>query len=318
MLQRKGHSVAVVDKCFFPRDKLCGGLLTKRSQTFLESIIGDTDVFFKDIQWKQIDHINVVTKNDTVQYKKRRNPFLIVNRKSFDNALVRHYKSLGGVMYEGCRIHEIEYDKNRFALPDGRILSYRFLIGADGVYSSIRKFVDPHYKPNGLCFESYINNENLLLDKDAIYLFYNSYKYGYGWAFPRDVDFAVGFGGTIDVDKQILQFDSITRSLGISAKYKSMYLPFGQFVRHPVKENVLLIGDAAGLVDPITGEGIFYSFLSAKFAYYHVMSKKPDSAFIYRMKGIHCRIAVLRFLRPFFYCISSLRNIYFSILWKRS
>jgi len=239
MLQQKGHSVIIIDKCFFPRNKLCGGLLTKRSQTFLKSIIGDTNDLFKGIQAKQIDHINVVTNNDMIQYKKRRNPFLIVNRKNFDNAMVCHYKSLGGVIYEGCHIREAEYNKNRLELSDGRILSFRFLIGADGVYSKIRKFVDPHYKANGLCFESDIDDENLSLSKDTMYLFYGLYKYGYGWVFPRNGDFAVGIGGTIDVKKQISQLDSITGLLGISTKFKSLHFPFGKFVRHPIKENVL-------------------------------------------------------------------------------
>jgi len=317
MLQQKGLSVVIIDKCFFPRDKLCGGLLTIKSQTFLKSIVGDTDGFFKDIQGKRIEHINVVTKNDIMQYKKRFNPFIIVNRKDFDNALVLRYKSLGGAIYEGCRVQEIDYSNNNLKLSDGCMLSYRFLIGADGIYSSIRKFVDPHYKPDGLCFESYIDDENPDFNKNTMYLLYNSYKYGYGWIFPREGDFVAGFGGTIGIHKQSSRFDSIIKSLGISAKYKSRHFAFGRFVKHPIKENVLLIGDAAGLADPISGEGISYAFLSAKFAYRHVTAKKPNNAFIYRMKGIHYRIAIICFLRPFFYCLTPLRNLYFSIIWKK-
>jgi geranylgeranyl reductase family protein len=316
MLQREGLSVVVIDKCIFPRDKLCGGLLTKKTQTLLKSIVGDTDEFFKDIPHKKIEYTNVVTEGGAIRYKNRFDPCIIVNRNSFDNALVCRYKQLGGVIHEGCRISEVDYSENKLKLSDGRTLSYRFLIGADGVYSSIRKFVDPHYKPDGLCFESYIGNESLELRKDTIYLFYNSYKYGYGWIFPRDNDFVAGFGGTTDVRRQIAQLDSIVKLLGISAKYKSMYLPFGHFVRQPINGNVLLIGDAAGLVNPITGEGFFYAFLSAKFAYCHVTAKKPGKAFINRMKSIHYRIIILRFIRPIFY-IALLRNIWFSIRWKK-
>ena len=61
--------------------------------------------------------------------------------------------------------------------------------------------------------------------------------------------------------KRPVRYKKIFESQGISDinNIKGAFVSFGNFVREPVKNNVLLVGDAAGLVDAMTGEGIYFA-----------------------------------------------------------
>lgn len=315
MLQQRGFSVVTIDKRRFPREKLCGGVLTSKSCRFLNALFIGNNVQIQEILGPKIQRINIITKKRTMKFLKRRNPYHVIDRKKFDHGMVEYYKGIGGILYEGCSILKYNYKNSTLVLSNGITLSYSYLVGADGVYSSIRRYVDSDYYANGICYQNKVEDELLALDKDTIYLFYDLYKYGYGWIFPRVDGFIFGIGGQTDTNKQLSEYNRLAATLNIPNVYKTMHLPFGHYVKQPIRNNVLLVGDAAGLANPITGEGIYYAFLSAKYAYRCVTAQK-SRRFLIKIKLLHIRIKLLCLLRPLYYN-GIFQKVYFPIVWKR-
>ena len=63
------------------------------------------------------------------------------------------------------------------------------------------------------------------------------------------------------------EFEKFLSNVGINcdrSEFKGAFIPFGQYLNKPINQdkNLLLVGDAAGFVDPITGEGIYFAVLS--------------------------------------------------------
>lgn len=107
-----------------------------------------------------------------------------------------------------------------------------------------------------------------------------------------------------------------------AGKVKGQFLPFGDFRPMPGSGRVLLAGDAAGLVDPITGEGIAHALhsgeLAALAAFDSLQNGDPDSAlprYVQRLAPIHTGLRHARRLRPILFdhrvrraFVSSFRN----------
>jgi flavin-dependent dehydrogenase len=91
------------------------------------------------------------------------------------------------------------------------------------------------------------------------------------------------------------------------------YFPFGKFLNKPGHKNILIVGDAAGLVEPITGEGVSFAMQSGKFAAEAILSAhsagKPEMAYkIYKQKYAY-------FKKNFYndYYIFILRNLWIEV-----
>ncbi len=84
-------------------------------------------------------------------------------------------------------------------------------------------------------------------------------------------------------DKKIKDFLN-KLDLKDSDKIKGHLVPYGNFIEKPIYRNTILIGDAAGLVDPLLGEGIFYAHRSGEIAawsiYYH-LKEKHELEYVY-------------------------------------
>ena len=99
--------------------------------------------------------------------------------------------------------------------------------------------------------------------------FLGEVRCGYGWIFPQGQQFVVGLWGLIRKNKNVKEkylafLDNATEIDVEKLNHLPSHLgPAGNFVKTPGKGNVLLIGDAAGLADPLTGEGIYYAHKSA-------------------------------------------------------
>ena len=265
MLQKAGLKCCIVDKAVFPRKKLCAGLLTQKTYDLIGEIFGDTS-FPCVRRSKNLSLFLGVQKLSTVQTDSN---FYLVDRTDFDFYFLQKYLRLDGIIFEGAAIKNIRLDDNYAVLSSGEDLSYKVLIGADGANSQVRKYVDRKYSPNAVCLE--FNSQSCDIDViDEIQVYFSAVRSGYGWRFPKKDHYTVGIIGVIRVNQDIKKsFEAFYQSIGTTAgneKTSGALIPFGEFVKTPCKNNILLVGDAAGLVDPITGEGLYFAFLSAKYA----------------------------------------------------
>lgn len=275
LLAEKGLEVLVIDKESFPRQKLCGGLISWKTRKLVEELYKRK---FDDLF--SIENISndfyAFEKSKIIAYQPSPEPFYFVDRKNYDFELI----SLAEGKNCSFLLNEKVIDFNirdATIITNKKELKGRIIIGADGVNSIIRRKVFPKsdYKHNlAGAFQIEFPRDKIkpIYSQLSPKLFFGVVKYGYGWTFPRKDTLAVGLGGLLRKNKNLknkfIHFvNEVTKvKIGDKLLYKTNALPFGNFLEIPGISNVLLIGDSAGFVDPFTAEGIYYAQKSAEFA----------------------------------------------------
>jgi geranylgeranyl reductase family protein len=286
-----GLRTVLIDKKVFPRDKLCGGLLTPRSKTLFERIFEQT--------WDS----ELVRASDTMSFSSRGKHLATVRahhalyfcmRRDFDNYLRSLAAEAGVTMILGTSVAEIDTAAHRLRLSDGRVIGYGVLIGADGVNSQVAKALfgaSFDQETIGFGLEVEIPRDDLLQQGEVIEVDFSAAAWGYGWVFPKKSTYTVGVGGlhaeNPDMKGSLRKYLSGKGLNPDAYKIKGHFIPFGDYRTSPGRGNVLLVGDAAGAVDPITGEGIAYALetgnLAAGAAAAALTQRAPESAYsLYR------------------------------------
>jgi geranylgeranyl reductase family protein len=292
LLKKNGFSACIVEKYSFPRTKLCGGLLTQKTVNLIDEIYGGIDFPCERVT----SNVNLYLGTHLISSVIAEQKFYLVERKDFDNYLIMRYKNISGLLFEKSKLTFIDPAKNRAITDKNETVQYKVIVGADGANSQIRKYIDNRYRPNALCLECNSLSENLSGD---ISIYLSVVRSGYGWCFSKKNHYTAGIGGIIKKNKNLKKsfksFLKITGKAVNEKEIKGALLPFGKFVKKPCKDNMLLIGDAAGFVDSITGEGIYFALLSAKFAYESILESFQNKSqlsenYLNRIKWIQDKI----------------------------
>ena len=187
MLQKKGFRTCIIDWQIFPREKLCAGVVTTKTMKLIEYIYKGLNI--EDLEMNYINKIEMFYKDTIIGKYTVKNRYGVVNRKKFDNVLLKYYRDSGGRLLDGQKQYQIYYDKNMVTLDSGEEIKYDFLIGADGINSRVRTYVQRKWKSSILCFEKFIPND---LKENTIKIYFGLMLGGYGWRIPgKD---RIGFG----------------------------------------------------------------------------------------------------------------------------
>ena len=281
LLAMAGFKVALVDRKDFPRDKLCGGLLTYKTIDLLQSVLSANQFLKFDIT---VSHV-FYQEQSTASFQLL-SPAYTVRRLQFDALLVENAREQGVHTYLGASLQSIDFSQKEVFLSNGYKLKYSTLIGADGALSRVRYLAGLQKNDMGFCVETHIPWDHLRdserLRAGGIEIYFGDYPNGYGWVFPNKDSVTVGVGNLAQgmMEKEILaRYRRFLADIAISENIKvtGAYLPSGTSVvlGTPLHEDLCLIGDAAGLIDPFTGEGIYYAFLSAKIVANSIVSCRP-------------------------------------------
>lgn len=280
-LAAAGLKTALVDRRKFPREKLCGGLLTCKTVDILRTILPVADIPKYGISASHVFH-----HRQPVASFKLLSEAYTVRRSQFDTLLVEAAEKRGVHTYLGESLQTVDFVLKEVRLSGGHSLGYSVLIGADGALSRVRRLSGIPKNEMGFCIESHVpwkilRNPNRLRN-GGIEIYYGDFSDGYGWIFPCEDSAAVGVGNLAQgmTEQEIMtKYQKFLVDVLISTDIKpaGAYLPSGTSVAlgTPLYENLCLIGDAAGLIDPFTGEGIYYALLSAKTATDAIVSGKP-------------------------------------------
>jgi len=305
--RRAGLTVALIDKARFPRDKLCGGLVTGRCAAHLARIFGQEiteDLFDTRRNFEFFLQGQDLGRLDDVP------PLHLTMRHAFDARLLGHALAAGAEDFTGHRVATLDLAQNRVTLDRGEALFFKVLIGADGVQSPVAKeLFGRAFDPDRVGFALEVEAPTQAASEQTpIRIDFAAARWGYGWSFPKRGSTTVGLGGlhvpNPDMKAHLAAYlDQL--NTGQDAKVKGHFLPFGEAKSHPGRANILLAGDAAGFVDPITGEGIGHAIhsgeLAALSAARAIQKNMPDQAFKdYRHATRPIRHAVrhARLLRP--------------------
>ena len=265
-LKKRGINCAIIDKHTFPRDKLCGGLMTEKTYEVLGELLGGELEAVDSAISVISNNISIWNRGTLIQGARTNTKLRVAERETLDNSLKEFYTKLGGVIFEGERALRVDFDK-RVLYTDKKSYSYSSLIAADGANSTIRRAIMGPLSKMGFCLECYIPKEDFEFD-DSVRLHFGSINRGYAWVFPAGTYSKVGFGNIYDkkTDYKII-FNAYLNDIGVKnpEKYtiKGAFLPFGDYPKRATyKNSVFLVGDAAGMVDAIYGEGLYFSYLS--------------------------------------------------------
>ncbi len=268
-LARQDISVIVLEKSIFPRYKVCGGGLTHKILEELPFPI--TDIIETSISTVRFSH-----KLAEVFSRTSADPFIYCTMRSrLDNAIAEQAGRVGAKFLFGQKVNGIRQDKTFVeVITDKNKFTSRFIIGAEGASSTVARLLNlrENIEP-GIAWEAEIKagEQDMNAFSQTVFLDWGTFPGGYGWVFPKNDHFSIGVGGPAFLSKKMIPYyESFVQSTGIhfreTLSMKSWPIPVrtkeGRFHRGLG----LTAGDAAGLTDPLTGEGIFYAVKSGKFA----------------------------------------------------
>lgn len=300
-LRNEGLTIALIDKESFPRDKTCGDALSAdvvNQLYWMDQSLGERFELFFD---KQESHgVRFFAPNgkmldiDFVNKKHRRAAGYISKREHFDNFLYNQVKDLENLsVFLDSKVDSIEANEDTIKVSSGAIeYQAKIVIGADGAHSIVNRFlgaikVEKKHYCAGL--RQYYTGVEGFHQKSHIELhFMKDVLPGYFWIFPLPNGEAnVGLGmlssevsrNKIDLKaklEELIAEHPLLQKRFKNAKplesVKGYGLPIGSKKRPISGERFLLLGDAASLIDPFTGEGIGNAIRSGRVAADHIIA----------------------------------------------
>jgi menaquinone-9 beta-reductase len=264
--RQMGLSVALIDKARFPRDKLCGGGITGRCRTHLEALFTPLPASI----WRQAEEVNLHASGVQIARLTNMPPIAYTMRQDLDAALLTQALTAGAEDVTGQRIAEMDLATGTVRTVSGRLLAGRVILGADGVNSAVaRALFGRAHDPDRIGFA--LEAEVPLPEGEALPLLdVTAADWGYAWAFPKHGSVTLGIGGRQSRNPNLrATFEAWLLAQGhdpAKLRIRGHHLPFGDPRPPPGRGAVLLAGDAAGFVDPITGEGIAWAVKSGALA----------------------------------------------------
>ena len=248
-LASAGKRVLLVDKARFPRDKPCGGGVTLRAARLLpfslEPVVEDV-----------VTRVEIGLRYRSSFTRTAREPLVyMTQRRRLDEFLLRKAQEAGVEVEEGVTV-------------DARDLDAPVVIGADGCNgSTARQLGLGGGIQHGVALEANFPHDPRFAG--TMILQVALLPGGYGWVFPKADHVNVGVGGDGSEGPRLrAALRRMCEEYGVdpdvATDMRGYRLPLRSASTVLARDHAALIGDAAGLVDPFSGDGMYEAFLSAR------------------------------------------------------
>jgi geranylgeranyl reductase family protein len=259
--------VLVLDRADFPRDKVCGDGIAPEALDVLAGLGLDADALTEG--WASVPRLRLRAPGGTTVERRMHRPARVVPRAVLDARLLGAALTVGAEfrrhLVRRVEVHPTHVD------VDG-MLTAGVLVGADGAESVVRRAlgIAPNWPHRlAIAIRGYAAVPAGLSDVQLIATTEQRWP-AYAWSFPiGDGRANVGYGELVSggVDRAGLLAGMERLLPGVeAADLKAHRLPLSTGRPRQPDGRVLLAGDAASLINPLTGEGIFYAVLSGALA----------------------------------------------------
>lgn len=275
-LGEAGRRVLVIEKETLPRYKTCGGGLSVR---FLEKTFPFS---FEPVIERDMKAITYVFDGQTVTVPVGRRRLEMVMRDRFDAHLLAHAKA---EVRQGTTVHGVNELPDRVLVQtsEGDVVEGRYLIGADSANSVVARALGLRRSKTlaaALEAEVPVTPEGMRRFAEAPVFIFGDVRFGYAWIFPKAEQLSVGVAAWHPRPGELQSV--LTR---VAARY-DLPLQSASVRGHPIPiyirreriatARVLLAGDAAGLADPFSGEGIRLAITSGRLAAKAILAGHPE------------------------------------------
>ncbi len=264
-LAGSGLRVLALEKEEFPRRKPCAGGLTVKAYKLLDSLFPGLEkavrLSVKEIELHHKDQTSSILAPSVLTY--------LTDRRELDNFLFESlpHREFDLHTKETCLAVERLSDGCLEVKTDKDTYSCRVLVVAEGVNSRISS----HFKLKreiGFTYETEVEfkcSSKIIID-------FSRFTWGYYWAFPKGDFVSTGVGEFRSRElfkrlKELLKnFNSKHGFRGRILGERGFPIPAGKRNNDVYRDRILFLGDSGGLVDPLTGEGIYYAARSGVIA----------------------------------------------------
>ena len=267
-LSRSGGRVLLLDRERFPRDKPCGGGLTERA---VKQLPVSVDPVVEEV----VDRFELGLRYGTRFVRGGERPLvLMTQRRRLDAHLAEEAAAAGADFRDGIRATAVELGQREATVRfDGTAAQAQVVIGADGVNGLTARALGFGEPRHGVALEgnvSYVHaREDRWRGRAVVEL--GTVPGGYAWVFPKGDHVNVGVGGWKSEGPRLREH--LERAcVGYGLPYdrlesvRGFRLPMRRAGDPLVRGRAVLVGDAAGLVDPLSGDGIYEALLSSRLA----------------------------------------------------
>ncbi|MDA0746107.1 MAG: NAD(P)/FAD-dependent oxidoreductase [bacterium] len=299
---RHGLKTLLLDKSYFPRDKICGDALSGKSVAILldlgllDKVRALPGAPINKVVFGSPDHVNVVIDlsrhdlHDALTGRDLPMEGFVIRREVFDTMLFEEARAVSTGCVEGFSVRDLLWENGTVCgvhgkTDDGQELEFRgnLVLGCDG-FSSIVARKTGCYLHDGdhsvVALRCYYENVTGLDDQIELH-FVDEALPGYFWAFPLGnghANIGIGMLHTAIKQNNVNLKDALQKVIHrppFAERFANARpleepvgwnLPVGSIRRKSHGNGFLLLGDAAGLIDPFTGEGIGNALYSARFA----------------------------------------------------
>jgi len=251
-----------------PREKPCGGMISPLAQQLFPFL---KELPIEHMKKKKVYLIPPSGRKICLNF--RRGEVICVSRLKFDQFLLHMALEKGARLIKE-KVLDIKHHGDFWEIKtDKRSYTAKKTVGADGVNSVVRsKIAEPlKITDKGICCGYFVEN----MENEEISFYYLPHRRGYIWISPRKINSSIGIGCT-----EIAYSEKLREELDmfIEKNYSDVRIIAAWSALIPNIKNArtlynqtsgktwVLIGDAAGHANPITGEGILYALLSGELA----------------------------------------------------
>ena len=263
-----GLRVVLIEREKFPREKVCGDCLNPECRPILRRLDIDQRIRASPhgvVDW--VEFINVRNRNLRIDLPRGENAEIAIKRSAFDSILLDRARELGAEVREASTLTSIEKSDDAWKVTTGEATAafgVRVLVGADGRNSTVARLLGllPHVAKERVALQAHIPLPCGFGNRVVLQLLPGGYS---GQAPVNDSELNLCLVGKPKSIRALQDWGTQYFNLPSTQSWRTI-TPLTRSALPPARENVLFVGDAARVVEPFTGEGIFYALRSGELA----------------------------------------------------